>query len=195
MNTLQARAASGSEEEHLEPDVSEFKDPQDTLGPGSGKYDNATIEPMEETLNPEMEKNATHYIIFKGRQLFKPKLISQWLSSDSAQKVTIWPLCAQGVSVLEMLNRWLQVLNQSQEDGVVPATGSGVETLSNNETYLFWGFQTKIGALRILSDSILLDLLSRSGASGFVGFVGRVSESSGLSGVSGVSEYDLLEVF
>ncbi|KAF8165836.1 hypothetical protein B0H34DRAFT_856089 [Crassisporium funariophilum] len=83
MNTLQARAASGSEEEHLEPDVSDFKDPQDTLGPGSGEYDNATIEPMEETLNPEMEKNATHYIIFKGRQLFKPKLISRRLSSDS----------------------------------------------------------------------------------------------------------------
>ncbi|KAF8165819.1 hypothetical protein B0H34DRAFT_671570 [Crassisporium funariophilum] len=132
------RAASGSEEEHLEPDVSEFKDPQGTLGPGSGKYDNATIEPMEETLNPEMERNATHYIIFKGRQLFKPKLISRQLSSDSARKVTIWPLCAQGVSVLEMLNRWLQVLNQSQEDGTKANTvkvgdlGAALTRVGNN---------------------------------------------------------------
>ncbi|KAF8150234.1 hypothetical protein B0H34DRAFT_667193 [Crassisporium funariophilum] len=112
-----ARAASGSEEEHPEPDVSEFDDPQDTLDPGSREYDDATIEPMEETLNPEMEKNATHYIIFEGRRLFKPELISRRLSSDSARKVTIRPLRAQGVSVLEMLNRRLQVLNQSQEDG------------------------------------------------------------------------------
>ncbi|KAF8158582.1 hypothetical protein B0H34DRAFT_674967 [Crassisporium funariophilum] len=66
--------ASGLEEEHPEPDVSEFEDPQDTLDPGSGGHDNAT---MEETLNPKIEKNATHYIIFEGRQLFKPKLISQ----------------------------------------------------------------------------------------------------------------------
>ncbi|KAF8155859.1 hypothetical protein B0H34DRAFT_675971 [Crassisporium funariophilum] len=120
------------------PDVSEFNGPQDTLDPGSGKYDNATIEPMEETLNPEMEKNATHYIIFEGRRLFKPKLISRQLSSDSARKVTIWPLCAQGVSVLEMLNRRLQVLNQSQEDGTKANTvkvgdlGAALTRVGNN---------------------------------------------------------------
>ena len=97
----------------------EFQNPLNTLEISTEGYpderNDALIEPLPE-LNPTAEKNPNHYLFIGDRHIFKAELVSKTLASESARKVTIRPLRAQGVSVSEMLNCRMQTINSTSGD-------------------------------------------------------------------------------